>query len=187
MVRRNLTQIADERVALATGHGRQHWFTLLDVVGAPAWKKGRIAAFLADEGLTGWWSDALAVEYHDAADRHLSQLGDAPHAFAGVTLASDVDDVWDHLADDAERAAWLGQEWPAEAPDARTLRLKLPDDSEASLEVVGPAQLSDGHESMSAVRVRVEHIGLADQKTAERMEEFWNGALERLAGAVVGF
>jgi len=149
MVRRNLQTVSDERVLLATGHPRGHWFALLDAAGAQGWRHPAIAAFLRDQGVPGWWSQGITVAYEQ--ERGLRLPGQRPDgtfdANISRTFRVPADALWPLLVDDAAREAWLGSGWVVARQTAgRSLRLTAPDGTSAVLGVEHPRARSGGAE-----------------------------------------
>ncbi|MGH1565830.1 hypothetical protein [Mumia sp. DW29H23] len=59
---------SEESLVEATGASYAQWFAKVDDAGAIAadgtsWPHGRIAAFLVEEGVAGWWAQHLTVVY----------------------------------------------------------------------------------------------------------------------------
>ncbi len=170
MVRRNLKAVSDDRLRLGTGHGSEYWFDLLDSAGAIEWRHSKIAAFLEDHELRTWWAEGIATSYEFA--RGLRNEGETVTATASRLISANLDDVWHFIEDDAERAAWLGEDWPESAVrEGRFVRLACPDGTDVTLRLT---------EADDDVRVLVQHAKLGGDEQREAMAKLWDAALERL-------
>lgn len=185
MVRRNIQQVSDERVRLATGRGRDHWFELLDASGAAEWKHPKIASFLKEQGIADWWCQGITVAYEQS--RGLRLPGQRPDgtfdANASKTLPTTLTDAWHFLYDDAERAAWLGEEWPVTgATEGKSIRIAGPDDTKVTVNFFVASKV----EATPKLRVQVQHSKLESQERAEEAKRFWQEALTRLGEVIAG-
>lgn len=170
MVRRNLTTVSDDRMRLGTGHGSEHWFELLDAAGAVKWRHAKIVDHLEDQGLRTWWANAIAAAY--ATERGLSNGTESLTATATRLLPASLDEAWYFTYDDAERAAWIGEDWPIKAVrEGRFVRLDCGDGTEVTLRVI---------EADADSRVTALHAKLASDDERDAMTDFWEQALERL-------
>ena len=181
MVRRNLQTVSDERVRAATGHGRDHWFALLDHAGARDWPHPRIAAHLAENGVPAWWAQAVTVAYEQ--ERGLRLPGQRPDgtfdANASKTLRTSRARLRHLLADDGAREAWSGVALPlAGLTEDRSVRLDGPGGSRVTLWLDWPEE--------DRVRVSVQHSKLPSLAELERWRDHWRTALGRLADAAAG-
>ena len=86
MVRASKETVSDDAVRAATGHGREHWFRLLDGAGASSWNHTAIARHLTESGLDAWWAQGVTVAYEQA--RGLRLPGQQPD---GTQLLADLE------------------------------------------------------------------------------------------------
>ena len=100
---------SDEKMAAATGHGWEHWFTILDAWGARAHKHGEIATYLSSEhGVPGWWTQAITNGYERTRGiRRKHQQADGYTVYASKTVNVPVDLLFTAFVDDGVRAQWL--------------------------------------------------------------------------------
>ena len=64
--------MSDAAMTAATGKPGAQWFELLDAAGAAEWTHPQIARWLHDEqGVPGWWSQAVTVGFEQARGRRL--------------------------------------------------------------------------------------------------------------------
>lgn len=65
-------RMSDEAMTTATGRPEAHWFELLDAAGAAEWTHPQIARWLHDDqGVPGWWSQAITVGFEQARGRRV--------------------------------------------------------------------------------------------------------------------
>ena len=171
MVRRNLTAVSDDRMRLGTGHGSEHWFELLDAAGAIRWRRSKIVDHLEEQGLRAWWANTIGTAYE--VERGRRSMDGTMAATATRLLPTNAAEAWYFLADDAERAAWIGEDWPTmDVRDGRYVRLDCLDGTDVTLRLT---------EAEGAARVLAQHAKLTDEETQEQLERFWDDALDRLA------
>lgn len=159
---------------LGTGHDSEHWFELLDSAGALTWRHSKITGFLESRELRAWWAEAIATAYEHA--RGTLTFGESWTATATRLVPADVTDAWHFIADEAERAAWLGEDWPVTAVrEGRFVRLECPDGTDSTLRIT-PTD--------DTVRVLVQHAKLTSADQRESLTDFWEAALDRLANVL---
>lgn len=184
VVRRNTQLVTEEKVRSATGHGREHWFALLDAAGARSMGHTAIARLLAEQGVGSWWAQGITVAYEQERGlRAPGQLADGTFQVSiSRTLAAPPGTLWPLLDDDTARAAWLGFDWPATGRTPhKSLRLRGPGESRVTVACAWP-----GADGSGKARVSVQHSGLGDPEELERFRALWRAALGRLADAAAG-
>ena len=100
---------SDEKMTAATGHGWEHWLSILDRWGATDRKHGEIATFLGNEqGVPPWWTQAITNGYERTRGmRRKHQQSDGFTIYASKTVNVPIDVLFDAFVDDARRAQWL--------------------------------------------------------------------------------
>ena len=173
-----MPRIGDETVREKTGKGWEEWFALLDAAGAAARSHAEIARSLVEEqGLSGWWSQSVTVEYEQA--RGLREEHERPDGFqvgATRTIASPRAEVWRAWEDETLRERWLpgAQLVVHTATKPKTMRLDWGEGGRLAVYF---------DESGEKTRLAVQHEQLPDKEAAERAKAFWRervGALKDL-------
>jgi hypothetical protein len=59
-------KLSDKAVLDATGRHPDEWFALLDAQQATAWTHTKIARWLVEGGVDGWWAQGVTVRYEQA-------------------------------------------------------------------------------------------------------------------------
>ncbi|MDQ2674007.1 MAG: hypothetical protein M3Y40_05075 [Chloroflexota bacterium] len=100
---------SDEKMAAATGHGWEHWLSILDRWGARDRKHGEIATYLHEElGVPGWWTQAITNGYERTRGmRRKHQHADGYTIYASKTVGVPVDVLFQAFVDDDTRRQWL--------------------------------------------------------------------------------
>lgn len=192
MVRSNEEMVSDAKVREATGHGRDHWFGVLDAyresttAGAAdphrAPSHTDMAAHLVDHGVDAWWAQGITVAYEQA--RGLRMPGQRPDgsfdASASKTLSVALDALWPHLVEDDARAAWLpGWELTGQTPGT-SVRLRNDAGHKATLNFYGStAATADGSGGKTKLAAQISGLADADEVAATKVE--WKAALTTLA------
>ena len=161
---------SDERMTAATGHGWEHWLTILDRWGARERKHGEIATFLSSEhGVPGWWTQSITNGYERTRGmRRKHQQADGFTVYASKTVAVPLDVLFDAFVDDGVRGQWLtdGSMSLRTAQPGRTARFDWGDGATRILvtfEEKGPSK-STAH---------VSHERLPDESVAEIAKALW--------------
>lgn len=176
MVRASKETVSDDAVRAATGHGREHWFRLLDGAGASSWNHTAIARHLTESGLDAWWAQGVTVAYEQA--RGLRLPGQQPDgtfsASASVTLRVPLSEVWPHLVGSL---GWLDGGWSVSGiTEGKSVRYEDGDGHRAVVNFYG----SSG--DVTKVAVQVSKLRSAEDVAA--MKEQWKGSLAALRGLV---
>lgn len=172
--------VGSQKLARATGRGREEWHELLDAAGATGWTHREIAAWLVTEhGVDGWWAQGITVGYEQA--RGIRVPGQRPdgtfEATASKTIGRSADEVFTQLVDDAARESWLGAGWRVVSATAPK-RARVADDDGARVLVEVTTVSAD------KVRVAAQHVKLAGPGEVAQKKAFWKDALNRLATAL---
>lgn len=170
--------VSEASILRATGQGWDHWLGLLDSRGVEGFSHHETAAWLQSAaGLSGWWAQAVTVGFERA--RGLRQVHQTAAGFSvGVTKTLPVPAarLWEALASERERAAWLEQGTLAERSNVpeRSARFDFHDDRSRVAAYVSAK--GDGKAS-----VTIQHERLRDRDEVEAMRAFWRERLVRLA------
>lgn len=169
--------ISDAAVQAKTGKPWSEWFSVLDRAGASAMTHPEIARLLNQRHeVSPWWSQMVTVAYERARGRRVKY--ERPEGFsvsASRTMPAAGGAVFRAFADASERARWLPDPGLVirKATPEKSLRITWVDGA-TSVEVnIYPK--ADGKSVLS-----VQHDRLADAAAAERMKEYWSGALAQL-------
>ncbi len=176
-----LAGMSDDAVRNATGKDWTEWTSLLDGADAANLPHPDIAALAgAEPGVSGWWAQTVAVAYERF--RGLRDVGQRRGGGYDVnkskTIPVPVSALFRAFEDLETRARWL----PDTSVTIRTatvdksLRMRLADDTPLD------AYFTSKGEAKSAVSLQ--HRGLPDKATAERMKAFWGERLTALASVV---
>ena len=175
--------VSDDRLLEATGKRHEEWFALLDAWGATERTHTEIARHVNGElGVDGWWAQSITVGYERARGmRAVGQMKDGWTINASKTVAVDVDSLFDAVADERSRAAWLpdAELGLRTATKPRSARYDWEDGATrvvVSFEAKGPQKAT----------VHVAHERLPDADTAEEMKAYWRRALVDLKGWLEG-
>ena len=100
---------SDEKMTAATGHGWEHWLSILDRWGARDRKHGEVATYLSTEhGVPGWWTQSITNGYERTRGiRRKHQQADGYTIYASKTVNVPVGELFDAFVDDAVRGQWL--------------------------------------------------------------------------------
>jgi hypothetical protein len=177
-------RLSEEAVRGATGRGWDELFALLDGWGAAERTHAEIAAWLAEEqGVDGWWSQAVTVEYEIA--RGLRPRGggrDGTYTVnASRTIAVPVERLFAAFADPELRGRWLPGERLRERTSRppRTARFDWDD---------GATRLIVGFTAKGEAKSQVDlaHERLPDAEAAERARAEWRERLAALKALLEG-
>ena len=177
-------RLSEEAVRGATGRGWDELFALLDGWGAADRDHREIAAWLADEqGVDGWWSQAVTVEYEVARGLR-PRGGDRDGTFtvnASRTVAVPVERLFAAFADPELRERWLPGERLRErtSQPARTARFDWGDG--ATRVVVGFTAKGEAKS-----QVDLAHERLPDAQAADRARAEWRERLAALKALLEG-
>lgn len=150
---------SEEALVEATGASYAHWLAQLDAAGAvPAegapWSHTRIAAWLVDEGVDGWWAQHVTVVYEQ--ERGLRAPGQRADGTFSATASRTLDEP---VADAVRRvvprvADALGAEPPTLNLEAKNPSGRFRQD-DGTVIVIGFSPRGDGRSV-----VGLEHAGL---------------------------
>ena len=161
---------SDEKVTQATGHGWEHWLTVLDEWGARDHKHGEIATYLsAQHGVPPWWTQAVTNGYERMRGmRRKHQQADGYTVYASKTVNVPIDVLFDAFVDDGVRPHWLtdGTMTLRTKQPGKTARFSWGDDATRILvtfDEKGPSKAS----------AYVSHERLPDAEVAEIAKTLW--------------
>jgi len=172
-----LAGMSDAAVSKATGRSWPEWAAELDRVKASAWEHAAIATHLrGDHDLSDWWAQMITVAYERL--RGLRDVGQRRGGGYDVnrsrTIGVPVARLWRAFEDERERSDWLPEPLTIRtATKHRSMRIRLADDSPLDV------HFTDKGEAKSAVSLQ--HRGLPDRESADRMREHWGERLSALA------
>lgn len=169
---------SDAAARKSTGKGWEEWCGILDEAGAASREHAAIVKWIRAHHpeVSAWWAQNLAVGYERARGlRDVHQKRDGYAASKSRSFRVPLDRLYVAWADDAARAAWLG-----EAPHqvrGGTRRRSLNLDWEADDSRVRAWFTAKGEDASS---VSVQHERLADAAAVDEAKSFWSAALDRL-------
>ena len=169
---------SDAKMAAATGHGWQHWLSVLDRWSGRDHTHGEIATYLSSEhGVPGWWTQAITNGYERTRGmRRKHQQPDGFTVYASRTVSVPLDALFEAFVDDSQREQWLsdGRMSVRTSQSGRTARFDW-DDGDTRILVTfedkGPSKSS----------AHVSHERLPDAGVAEVAKALWRkrvGALK---------
>lgn len=165
-----LDLVSDERMTAATGHGWEHWLSILDRWGARERMHGEIATYLSSEhGVPKWWTQSITNGYERTRGmRRKHQQSDGYTIYASKTVNVPVEVLFHAFVDDRVRGQWLrdGTMSLRRSQPTRTARLDWGDGTTRILvtfDVKGPMKSS----------AHVSHERLPDETVAEVAKAQW--------------
>jgi hypothetical protein len=169
-------RISDEAVTEKTGRTWGAWFTLLDEAGAAEMSHPEIARYLQEkEGIDGWWSQSVTVEYEKARGRRAEhEKAGGFEVSAGKTVGVPIEVLFEAWNDAEQRAQWLARDEVDfhRATPHKSMRGTW--NGESRLDV-GFYPKGEGKS-----QVTLQHGKLPDAEEAERMKAFWRAKVEEL-------
>ncbi len=184
------TDIDDEAVRKATGHGWDHWLALHDALAAND-HTARVKRFQADHPEVGtWWAQMITVEWERRrGHRVVGQSCDGDFQVScSKTVPWTLDETWDHIvstpfvpgADWRPGAAWevdgIGIEVRRVDPGQMLRWFWHDTDGKSTVEI----HFQDkGDKTTFTIR----HHGLASAEARERYRRHWKASLELIADA----
>lgn len=173
---------SDQAIEKATGKKWAQWQVLLKAMNAAALPHKKIAAQLhRDHGVSGWWAQALTVQFERVIGcRKIGQThaGDFS-ASASKTLSGTKDDAlaaWRRLvgkARDFDGVAFAGAPSTRKTEKWRYWRIGLADGSKVTIAI--------GDKAGGKALLGVNHDKLADAEAAARWKAYWRRRLEALS------
>ncbi|MGH2445474.1 MAG: hypothetical protein ACRDGD_05485 [Candidatus Limnocylindria bacterium] len=161
---------SDEKMTAATGHGWDHWLTILDRWGARERNHGEIAAFLNSEhGVPGWWTQSITNGYERTRGmRRKHQQADGFTIYASKTVDVPLDVLFDAFVDDGIRSHWLidGSMSLRTSQPGRTARFDWGDGATRIL-------VTFEEKAPSKATAYVSHERLTDADVAEIAKSLW--------------
>ena len=169
-------KVGDEAVKKATGKNWAGWLKVLDKAGGRRMDHKQLVAFLdANHKVSGWWIQMVSVGYEQA--RGLRKLHEKAGGFeisVSKTVEVPVATLFEAFANDARRAAWLG--------DLLSLR-KATKPKSARFDFKGGTLVSANFYAKGAGKsyVSLQHGKLKDAKAADKIKKFWADRLAELS------
>jgi hypothetical protein len=170
-------RVSDEAVRGATGRGREEWFGLLDAWAGAGRGHGEIAAWLGEQGVDGWWSQTVTVDYEQA--RGLRPPGGGRDGLFAVsvsrTVAAPVECLFASFMDAELRERWLpggGLRERASQP-GRTARFDWEDGATR-------IQVDFAEKGGNRSQVALTHERLPDAGAAKEARAHWRERLDTL-------
>jgi hypothetical protein len=174
---------SDEKIRQRTGRGWEEWFAILDDWGAAERTHREIARWLAEQmGVhpLAWNAQAITASYE--LTRGLREVGEKDDGFAitaSRTVAVPVEQLYDAVASEAGRTAWLSGAPLTERTATRPKSARF-DWAEGPTRVHVTFLARDGAKSTIAL----EHRRLPDAGEADRMKTYWRERLSSLKSAL---
>ena len=174
--------MSDEAVAAATGRTWVQWVQALDTLEAHKLAHKPLAELLHREFQAGdWWAQMVAVGYERIkGNRVKNQKADGFSVSASKSIAAPVATVYQAIADQRRRKAWLGSDWALRtSQENKSLRLDGPV-LEGMAGQEGIAVLMVYAKGDAKTTLTVEHNKLASAERHAHWKAFWSDALARL-------
>lgn len=168
--------VSEEKLIETTGKTWNQWFAILDRWGAKTKKHGEVTSYLSGKyGISGWWTQSIAVGYERARGRLKYQRPDGFSVSASKTIEVPVDVLFDAFVKPARRKRWLQD---------GTLRLRTsqPGRSARFDWEDGTTRVNVGFETKGPTKsmVAVAHEKLPDADEAEKAKAAWRDRLATL-------
>lgn len=183
-------------VRAKTGRPRTEWFALLDDFGAAEHgHRATVAHLMGRHGLSGWWAQAIAVEYERA--RGVGTVERRPQSYSVSVqraLAVPAESAWETLSARECVTRWLaprhtqdfrvgGRYHNSAGGNGRFLRIAPPRGLRFSWE--GPRRSKRGVVDVEVAprgpdrcRVRLQHAGIGSEEEREALRLLWSRALD---------
>lgn len=169
--------LTDDAVKAKTGKPWDEWCKIIDRAGGRMMDHGEIALLLQERmGLSRWWSQMVAVGYENERGIRQDQRGEPLVKRLTVTLSKTVPvpppAVWAAWQDPVTLERWLpdAKFEVAKTVPLKTLYLDWPGGTRVTVRF---------YERSGKTRLVVSH-GKLDEGDAERLQEYWAEALDRL-------
>jgi len=175
-----LAGMSDAVIAEKTGCTWEKWVKSLDYHGAAEMTHREIAALVHSKyKVADWWTQAVTVGYERI--KGLRERGQRRNGTYEVgksrTIGVPVDDLFVAWSDARARRRWLKESVKVRTANApKSIRLGW---SDGTIVAVGFTPKGKGKSSVS-----LQHIGLPDRDTADRMKEYWSDRLHALSKAI---
>ncbi|TXD37745.1 hypothetical protein FRC98_08645 [Lujinxingia vulgaris] len=191
-------KMSADAVQKATGHSWDHWFSLLDDLGAKQMSHKAIADHLhTQQGVSGWWAQSITVAYERA--RGMREVGETTRGFQASrqkTFLPNPAAAWELLISTEGLGAWLGSGAPDALHEGQTF--DLPDSVHVEVRTIRAGeQLRLGWTPTNADRTQVvivwvtasasgkgtigfTHENLPDADARESARTRWSEALNSL-------
>ena len=177
-------QLSDESIREATGRSWDDWCAELDAWGGTERSHTEIARHMIEAyDVPGWWAQSVAVGYERIRGlRARYQRRDGTFvASASKTLPVPVAELWEAVADEDRRSAWLPDVEPRlrGATPPKVIRFDWPaDGSRVTLYLVPKGETRS--------QLAIEHAKLADGEAVVATKAFWKERLGALAALLEG-
>jgi hypothetical protein len=175
-----LSGVSDETVRAKTGRSWAEWVETLDAFGAKEKPHRDVAAYVREQGVSGWWSQSVTVGYERI--RGLRAIGQRR---AGTwemtksrTFAVPVSALFEAFANARKRAKWLPGVKLTVRTSQKDRSMRITWNDGTSVEV-GFFPKGDA-KSMVAVA----HTKLAEKAAADRLKSYWAERLDALGEVV---
>lgn len=182
--KKTISEISDDAVRRATGHGWEEWFRRLDAFGAGELDHKSIAAKLgADYPLSGWWCQNVTGQFERERGRRVrNQACDGSFSTnSSKTIAVPLAKLYFAWADPIQRSKWLPDAPVKITTATRNKSMRLAWDG-------GPSRLSVSFLAKGAgkTHVAVGHDNLPTLRAMKKFKPYWGLALERLNALLIG-
>jgi uncharacterized protein YndB with AHSA1/START domain len=174
--------MSEEAITRGSGKGWGEWLRILDDWGAKQRPHKKIAAYVQEHGVSGWWAQTVAVGYERARGmRARYQTTEGFSVGDSKTFPVNVEPLFQAFADGRRRSRWL---------EAGTLRTRTTQPGKSARfdfkqgETRVHAYFTGKGESKSTVQIQ--HERLPDANAVEEMRAFWKERLQRLARLLEG-
>jgi hypothetical protein len=173
---KHVPAMSDSAVKAKTGKDWNGWFTTLDKAGARKLQHKAIAALLQErQGISGWWSQMVTVEYERSRGlREMHQTSAGYSVSATKTIATTLAQLYEATADEAQRKAWFPKGTFVPSSQTKNKYVNGAWRKDARLNVGFYAK----GEGRAQIAIQVNK--LADKDDVERERDIWKAALAKL-------
>jgi hypothetical protein len=151
--------------------------TTLDAIDATKLPHGKIAAHVHDQGVPGWWTQAVAVGYERIRGlRAIGQRRDGSYeATKSRTFALPAERLFDAFASARTRNRWLSLPGliVSKATPGKTVRMRWEDGT--------PVEAYFTAKGAAKTQVAIAHRKLASKAVADERKAYWSERLEALS------
>ncbi len=169
--------ISSEAVRAKTGRSWAEWLKILDKAGAKKMPHSGIAKYLHEKlGLSGWWSQMVAVGYEQARGLRVAhQTTKGFEISRSKTIAVPVKTLFEAFKKDKTRTRWLPEKGMAirKATPYKSMRVNW-DNGKTILSV------NFYPKGTGKSQIVVQHLKLVGAKEAKEKQDYWAKALEKL-------
>jgi uncharacterized protein YndB with AHSA1/START domain len=171
-----LAGMSDATLKDKTGRSWKQWVRALDAAKANTWKHSAIARHIAEQGVSGWWSQTVTVGYERIRGlREVGQRLDGKYeANKSRTFPVAIGRVYNAFAQKRVRDRWLGDIalTVRKTNKNTTVRMTWPDETSVTAYFVPKGR--------DKTQVAIQHEKLRSKADVEKRKAFWQERLDAL-------